>query len=150
MWLKFIKFNYLLPKMCSVIRLRNSRSCSLFGRILSFSLTMSKLQVLWKFLSQNSFTANFFIAKQPHIDDTTPCNQAKYPQDAPQQKLSILLLKPRHSTICHHISSFSKISIKSSKKCGLLATLVKFNQASNSHLPHQWKFVKNKRSIYIV
>ena len=66
--------------------------------------------------SQNSFTANFFIAKQPHIDDTTPCNQAKYPQDAPQQKLSILLLKPRYSTICRHISSFDKISIKCFKK----------------------------------
>ena len=33
-----------------------------------------------------------------------------------RQKISILLLKPRHSTICRHVGSFSKISIKSSKK----------------------------------
>ena len=132
------------------ICLRNFRFCSFSGRISLFSLTMPKLQVLWKFLSQNSFTANFFIAKQPHIDDTTPCNQAKYPQDAPRQKLSILLLKPRHSTICRRISSFDKISIKCSKNSGLLAILVKFNQASDPHLPHQWKFVKNERSICTV
>jgi len=64
-----------------------------------------------------------------------------------RQKISILLLKPRHSTICRRISSFSKISIKSSKKCGLLATLVKFSQASNPHPPRQQKFVK-KHSIH--
>ena len=56
-------------------------------------------------------------------------NQA---QDASQQKLSILLHKPRHSTICNHISSFRKIYIKRSKNSGLLATLVKFSQVSNS------------------
>ena len=66
--------------------------------------------------SRNSFVANFFITKQPRIDSITLCNQAKYPQDAPQQKLSILLLKSRHSIICRRISSFDKISIKSSKK----------------------------------
>ena len=75
------------------------------------------------------------------------CNQAKYQQNAPQQKLSILLHKPRRSTICCHISSFSKISIKSSKNNDLLAILVKFNQASDPHLPRQRKFVKNERSI---
>jgi len=72
------------------------------------------------------------------------CDQAKYHT---RQKLSILLAEPRHSTICHHISSFSKISIKSSKKSGLLATLVKFNQASNPHPPRQQNFVK-KYSIH--
>lgn len=75
-------------------------------------------------------------------------NQIKYPQDAPWQKLSILLDEPCHTTICHYISSFDKISIKSSKNSDLLATLVKFSQASNSHPPRQQKFVKNERSIY--
>jgi hypothetical protein len=67
---------------------------------------------------------------------------SKISTDHPWQKLSILLDEPRHTTICHSISSFDKISIKSSKKCDLLATLMKFNQASNSHLPRQQKFVK--------
>ena len=83
-----------------------------------------------------------FTHKAPVVKLLISKNRAKYPQDAPQQKLSILLLKPRHSTICRRISSFSKIYTKSSKKSGMLATLVKFNQALNSHLPRQWKFVK--------
>ncbi|MBS6287296.1 MAG: hypothetical protein KH433_07910, partial [Campylobacter concisus] len=82
-----------------------------------------------------------------HIDDTTLCNQAKISTDHPQQKLSILLLKPCRSTIYRRISSFSKIYTKSSKKCGLLATLVKFNQASDPHLSRQQKCVK-KHSIH--
>ena len=105
-----------LSKKVLFICLRNFRFCSLSGRILSFSFTMSKLQALWKFLSRNSFAANFFIVKQATHRPHHSCNQAKYQQDAPQQKLSILLLKPRHSTICRHISYFDKISIKCSKK----------------------------------
>lgn len=95
-----------------------------------------------KFFARNAFAANFFIAKQSRIDRTTREIKQKYPQDAPWQKLSILLDEPRHTTICHYISSFDKISIKSSKKCDLLATLMKFDQTSNSHLPRQQKFVK--------
>ena len=83
------------------------------------------------------------VTYRPHHS----CNRAKYLQDAPQQKLSILLFEPCHSTICRHISSFDKISIKCSKKCGMLATLVKFNQASDPHPPRQQKFVK-KHSIH--
>ena len=116
MWLKFIKFNYLLPKMkLFVVWLVKFRSCSVSSRTSLFSLTMSKLQVLWKFLTHNAPIARLFIFMQSRIDRTT---------------------------ICHYISSFEKISIKSSKKSGLLATLVKFNQASNPHLPHQQNFVK--------
>jgi len=68
-------------------------------------ISLSKL-IYCKFLHRQVAT------HRPHHS----CNQAKYPQDAPQQKLSILLLKPRHSTICRRISSFDKISIKCSKK----------------------------------
>jgi len=46
------------------------------------------------------------ITKLLRIDSITLCNQAKYPQDAPQQKLSILLFEPCHSTICLHIKLF--------------------------------------------
>ena len=52
------------------------------------------------------------ISKLPRIDRTTRAIKQK----RPQQKLSILLLKPRRSTICCRISSFDKISIKCSKK----------------------------------
>ena len=100
-----------------------------------------------KFLISEISATKLLITKLPRIDSITLCNQAKYPQDAPQQKLSILLLKPRRSTICHHISSFDKISIKSSKNNDLLAILVKFSQASDPHLSRQQKFVK-KHSIH--
>ena len=106
------------------------RSCK---RYKNFSFATHLLQ---SFLSPS-------ITHRPHHS----CNRAKYLQDAPQQKLSILLFEPCHSTICRHISSFDKISIKCSKKCGMLATLVKFNQASDPHPPRQQKFVK-KHSIH--
>ena len=82
-------------------------------------------------------------SNKPRIDRTTRAIKQK----RPQQKLSILLLKPRHSTICRYISSFSKIYTTSSKKGGMLATLVKFNQASNPYPPRQQKFVKNEHRI---
>ena len=131
-----------LAKKVLFICLWNFRFCSFSGRISLFSLTMSKLQALWEFLTHNAFAANFFIVKQATHRPHHSCNQAKYQQDAPRQKLSILLLKPRHFTICRHIGSFDKISIKSSKKSDLFATLVKFNQALNPHSSRQQKFVK--------
>ena len=107
------------------------RSCK---RYENFSLVTHLLQI--------SLSSN-----KPRIDRTTRAIKQKYPQDAPRQKLSILLLKPCRSTICHHISSFDKISIKSSKNNDLLAILVKFSQASDPHLSRQQKFVK-KHSIH--
>ena len=50
-------------------------------------------------------------AHRPHHS----CNRAKYPQDAPQQKLSILLLKPRHSSEIQ--PSFRSTSVTSAKFC---------------------------------
>ena len=126
------------------ICLRNFKFCSLSGRISSFSFTMPKLQALWKIFQNHSQSACYkafyrqAATHRPHYS----CNQAKISKDHPRQKLSILLLKPRHSTICCRISSFDKISIKSSKKSDLLATLVKFNQALNPHSPCQQNFVK--------
>ena len=73
--------------------------CQSCKRYENFSLTMHLLQI--------SLSSN-----KPRIDRTTRAIKQK----RPQQKLSILLLKPRRSTICCRISSFDKISIKSSKK----------------------------------
>ena len=79
----------------------------------------------------------YAVTHRPHHSR----NQAKISTDHPWQKLSILLDEPCHTTICHYISSFDKNS-------DLLATLVKFNQASNLYLSRQQNFVKNERSIY--
>ena len=147
MWLKFIKFNYLLPK-CALLSVWEILG---FARFLvgfcHLALLCRSCKCYEKFLISEISATKLLITKLPRIDSITLCNQAKYPQDAPQQKLSILLLKPRHFTICRHIGSFDKISIKSSKDSDLLATLVKFNQASNLYLPHQQNFVENERSI---
>lgn len=143
MWLKFIKFNYLLPKMkLFVVWLVKIQD--LLGWQQDFIIQPYYVEVTsaMKFFARNAFATNFFIAKQSRIDCTTREIKQKYPQDAPWQKLSILLDEPRHTTICHYISSFDKISIKSSKKCDLLATLMKFSQTSNPHLSYQRKFVK--------
>lgn len=147
MWLKFIKFNYLLPKIkFFVVWLVKFRSCSVGSRTSLFSLTTSKFKRYENFHSQCTYCkALYFYAVTHRLHHSR--NQIKYPQDASQQKLSILLLKPRRSTICHHISSFDKISIKSSKNNDLLAILVKFSQASDPHLSRQQKFVK-KHSIH--
>jgi hypothetical protein len=75
------------------------------------------------------------------------CNQAKYPQDAPQQKLSILLLKSRHSIICRHIGCFDKIYTKSSKNSDLLATLVKNLAKLQIHIYHASKNL-SKNALY--
>ena len=138
MWLKFIKFNYLLPKM-KLFVVWLAKIQDLLGWQQDFIIQPYYVEVTsaMKFFARNAFATNFFIAKQSRIDCTTREIKQKYPQDAPWQKLSILLHKPRCSTICRRISSFSKIYTKSSKKSGMLATLVKFNQASNSHLPRQ-------------
>ncbi|WP_298039149.1 hypothetical protein, partial [uncultured Campylobacter sp.] len=69
-------------------------------------------------------------------------NQAKISTDHPWQKLSILRDEPRHTTMCRHIGCFDKIYTESFKNSDLLAILVKFSQASNSHLPRQQKFFK--------
>ena len=63
--------SHFLSKKCFFICLRNFRFCSLSGRILSFSIIMSKLQALWKFLTHNAFAANFIITKQSRINCTT-------------------------------------------------------------------------------
>lgn len=68
-----------------------------------------------KFFQNHSQSA---CCKAPHLQAATHRQEQLYAikQKHPQQKLSILLLKPRHFTICRHIGSFDKISIKSSKK----------------------------------
>ncbi|WP_149722687.1 hypothetical protein [Campylobacter concisus] len=76
------------------------------------------------------------------------CNQAKYPQDASQQKLSILLLKPRRSTICRHIGCFDKIYTKSSKNSDLLATLVKNLAKLQIYICHASKNLSKKNALY--
>ena len=82
-WMSLNLLNFIsrfLSKKVLFICLRNFRFCSLSGRILSFSFTMSKLQALWKFLSRNSFAVNFFIVKQTTHRPHHSCNQAKYPR----------------------------------------------------------------------
>lgn len=147
MWLKFIKFNYLLPKIkFFVVWLVKIQD--LLGWQQDFIIQPYYVEVASAMkISHSQCTcckALYFYAVTHRLHH--PRNQAKISTDHPQQKLSILLLKPRHFTICCRISSFDKISIKSSKKCDLLATLMKFNQASNPHLPRQQNFVK-KHSI---
>ena len=131
-----------MPKKVLFICLRNFRSCSLFGRILSFSLTMSKLQVLWKFLSQNSFTANFFIAKQPHIDHTTR---------AIKQNINRMLHGKSFQFYCSNLVAppfavisdlLAKFLLKDIKIAIYSPSWWKFNQASNPHPPRQQNFVK--------
>ena len=145
MWLKFIKFNYLLPKIkffvVWLVKIQDLLGWQQDFIIQPYYVEVASAMKILKVARNASTTkASYYqvVTHRPYHS----CNEAKYPQDAPRQKLSILLLKPRRSTICRHISSFDKISIKSSKKCDLLATLMKFNQASNPHLPRQQKFVK--------
>ena len=150
MWLKFIKFNYLLPKSSAFLSAWEilglarflagfchlALLCQSCKRYENFSLTMHLLQISSS-------------PSSPCIDRTTR---------AIKQNIHRMLHGKNFQFYCTNLaappfptySSFSKIYTKSSKKCGLLATLVKFNQASDPHPPHQQKFVKNERSIYTV
>ena len=136
-----------LAKKVLFICLRNFRSCSFLGRILLFSFTMSKLQALWKFLVCDTSATKLLVAKPPRIDRTTRVIK---------QNINRMLHSKNFQFYCSNLatppfasisSSFGKISTKCSKKGGMLATLVKFSQASNSHLSRQQNFVK-KRSIH--
>ena len=92
-----------------------------------------------KFLARNALATNFFIFKQPHINKHTLVQPSKSIHGKNFQICCTNLATPPFAAVS---ASFSKISIKCSKKSGMLATLVKFSQASDPHPPHQQKFVK--------
>ena len=152
MWLKFIKFNYLLPKSSAFLSaweiLGLARFLAGFCHLALLCRSCKRYEKFFK-ITRKAPATKLFIAKQPRIDRTTR---------AIKQNIHRMLHGKNFQFYCTNLaappfptySSFSKIYTKSSKKCGLLATLVKFNQASDPHPPHQQKFVKNERSIYTV
>ena len=143
MWLKIIQFNYLLPKMkLFVVWLVKIQD--LLGWQQDFIIQPYYVEVASAIkisrLRHTCYKASYHQASR--IDRTTRAIEQNIHRMLHSKNFQFYqpsLATPPFAAVS---ALLTKFLLNALKKCDLLATLVKFSQASNPHLPRQQKFVK--------